>query len=783
MPPIAGRWTAAVRAEHLVPVLEPLALALRAGARGPPQVVAARAASALLDLPNEPPPAPPWLTAHQVPAFVRLSGLVERYGGALLADAVGLGKSYVALAVGLALTGLNPGRRPGVSRPGEKLALVVPVVLMPQWKRLLEEKGVEAEIISHESLSRSPKPPPPLSSGPGLTPGVSKATALLIVDEAHRFRNPDTRRYQRLAELCVGRRVLLVTATPVHNRLADLFHLFRLFLRDDALTALGVGSLIRAARAEIDADRVRAVAARLTVARSRARAAGVFPVRAASPVIRIGAAPEAVVASLVRGIAELQLGGGVAALLRIGLLRRLASSMPAFRGSLERYRAFTDMAAAAATAGRRLDAADFQRLFPRDGTEDIQLSLLPLVLEEGSTLLPAGAASGLERLARASVEQCDPKAEALERLLAGASGKTIVFTEAIDTARYLLRRLNRRWRVAAVSGSAGWFGTTRVSPQEVLAAFAPAAQHAPPPSRALETDVLIATDLASEGLNLQDAERVVHYDVPWSPARMAQRVGRVDRLGSPHARIETMVFLPPQAIAAALRTEQRLLAKLTAQRTAGSADADDAPLDWCDRLQGLTAGRRPGVSRAGWAQVQGSTRAAVLVVRIGGYADAFVVEGGSARAAPERATELLEHAAVAVDRDPDQRLLDDAIDGAAPAIRDRLRALEVARWRAEDRDRLARRLIPWVLTAARRAARQGDATRLRRLDDLVSRLTRGMTAGEELGLRELVERREPLAVRHLLAWHDRLPALEPWPDAPQVELVAALVLASQPGHS
>ena len=55
-----------------------------------------------------------------------------------------------------------------------------------------------------------------------------------------------------------------------------------------------------------------------------------------------------------------------------------------------------------------------------------------------------------------------------------------------------------------------------------------------------------------------------------------------------------------------------------------------------------------------------------------------------------------------------------------------------------------------------------------------------MTAGEELGLRALAERREPLAVRDLLAWHERLPPLEAWPDAPNVELVAALVLASLP---
>ena len=76
------------------------------------------------------------------------------------------------------------------------------------------------------------------------------------------------------------------------------------------------------------------------------------------------------------------------------------------------------------------------------------------------------------------------------------------------------------------------------------------------------TFVLIATDLLSEGLNLQDAGRVIHYDLPWSPARLAQRVGRIDRAGSPHERIETVTFLPPPPLANALAMERRLVAKI-----------------------------------------------------------------------------------------------------------------------------------------------------------------------------------------------------------------------------
>jgi superfamily II DNA or RNA helicase len=758
-------------AEHLVPVPEPLALALAPGPPAGPAAVAACAARALLDLPATTPQAPPWLAPHQAPALARLRGLLDCHGGAVLADAVGLGKSYIALALAIEL--------------GGPATLIVPAVLVPQWSRLLEEKGADAQVVTHERLSRSIRAP--LLVRPGLSPGVRRAKGLIIVDEAHRFRNPETLRYRALAELCVGARVLLVTATPVHNRIADLFHLLRLFLRDDALTALGVGSLARAARGEIEEAALTSVAARLVVARSRQRVGPQvkFPTRAGAIVLRAGPASPPTIDALVDAIVKLDLGGRAGALLRLTLLRRLASSMAAFRSTLARYRAFAGLATQAAADGRHLAASDFQRLFPRGDGYDLQLTLLPLLLDEVD-LAPSTSHSDnlhhLDNLEHLAWSANDPKVDALERLLAQDRSKTIVFTAARESARYLLRRLGRGHRVAAVTGVAGWFGHVRTSPQEVLATFAPLAQGAPAPAAALATDVLIATDLASEGLNLQDACRVIHYDLPWSPAQLAQRVGRIDRLGSPHEHVATVAFLPPPALAQAIGIEGRLARKLAEQQRSGAAQRETAagpaggpgPFDWCDRLQRLA---RAGAEIAtGWACVTGD-RATVLVVRIGAHAEAIVVREGVARAAPELATGLLERAAGSPAAAPDRARLDAALTVAAPLLRSRLAALQAARWRAADRDRLARRLIPWVLTASRSAAHAGDATSLTRLDALVSRLTLGMTAGEELGLRELVERRATLAVHDLLVWHERLPPVSAPAAGPSIDLVAAVVFS------
>src|SRR5213594_1656458 len=146
MAPTAARWPR-ILSEHLVPVAEPLAVALEPAGEASPRDVACTAARALLDgapLATVAPPStwPAWLAPHQVPAAERLSTIIARYGGALLADEVGLGKSYVALAVALARQ--------------EPFVLVVPAVLVPQWRGLLDRFGIhDTPIITHESLSVS----------------------------------------------------------------------------------------------------------------------------------------------------------------------------------------------------------------------------------------------------------------------------------------------------------------------------------------------------------------------------------------------------------------------------------------------------------------------------------------------------------------------------------------------------------------------------------------------------------------------------------------------------
>src|SRR6266545_4918710 len=415
MAPTAARWPR-ILSEHLVPVPEPFAVALRPAGEAPPRDVVGSAARALLDGPSLAPQAaaashwPAWLAPHQVPAAERLTAIIARHGGALLADAVGLGKSYVALAVALARQ--------------EPLALVVPAVLVGQWRGLLYRFGVqETPIITHESLSVGSR-----SVGARHVVPLHAHPNLFVIDEAHRFRNPDTNRYRALARLVVGSRVLLVSATPIHNSVADLLHLLRLFLRDHALAALGVPSLRNAAAREADRSLAHGAVARVIVARSRERVqhgydggpvSMVFP-RSTTEALRAGPAADALLGELAAGVTRLRAGGGAAPLLRLMLLRRLASSLPAFRAALIRHEAYLELAIRAATEGRALTPREFQRCFPRAAESDIQLVLFPFLLERpasnGARLVDDRRVLDRLRELLKRAPATDPKADALDRV-------------------------------------------------------------------------------------------------------------------------------------------------------------------------------------------------------------------------------------------------------------------------------------------------------------------------------------------------------------------------------
>jgi hypothetical protein len=167
-----------------------------------------------------------------------------------------------------------------------------------------------------------------------------------------------------------------------------------------------------------------------------------------------------------------------------------------------------------------------------------------------------------------------------------ASQKVLIFTEFADTARYLDRWLNE----AGITGVAQVDSGTKGNRERIIKRFAPYYNGSSSAELAKrgESDirVLISTDVLSEGLNLQDAARLINYDIHWNPVRLMQRIGRVDRrmslqvearLAADHpevaqerGRVRFWNFLPPDELNAILSLYENVTRKtLLISRTLG----------------------------------------------------------------------------------------------------------------------------------------------------------------------------------------------------------------------
>src|SRR5437762_7053666 len=109
----------------------------------------------------------------------------------------------------------------------------------------------------------------------------------------------------------------------------------------------------------------------------------------------------------------------------------------------------------------------------------------------------------------------------------------------------LFRRLARSGKVAMLTSPGARVAGGPLTRTEAITRFAPGATGSRNPTPAEAIDLLLTTDLISEGVNLQDADTVIHLDIPWTAARMEQRVGRVARLGSRHAEVRVHAIRPP----------------------------------------------------------------------------------------------------------------------------------------------------------------------------------------------------------------------------------------------
>ena len=153
----------------------------------------------------------------------------------------------------------------------------------------------------------------------------------------------------------------------------------------------------------------------------------------------------------------------------------------------------------------------------------------------------------------------DAKLAALIELVKGRHGseKVLVFTQFADTARYLERQL----LAVGITDVGCAYGDSE-DPTELARRFSPVSNGVRPGAIPSELRILVATDVLSEGQNLQDAHIIVNYDLPWAIIRLIQRAGRVDRIGQKAAEIICYSFLPAEGVERIIKLRQRITKRL-----------------------------------------------------------------------------------------------------------------------------------------------------------------------------------------------------------------------------
>lgn len=621
----------------------------------------------------------------QADAATGLINKLERFNGCILADSVGLGKTFTALAVIKYYEERN-----------DRVLVLAPKKLCDNWLTFrqnrrsnpLAEDRFRFDVLAHTDLQRDRGE----SMGQALRDFNWGNYDLVVIDESHNFRNAihhedrETRYDALLRKVIregVATKVLMLSATPVNNRFLDLRNQLNLAvdgIEEQVAAQMNLGTTLdevfrRAQTAFNDwskrpaEDRSTTALLRMldmdfftvldavTIARSRKQvtefydtsAIGSFPTRMPPRSER----PALTTLEDVPGFEQIadrladltlatytplsyvhpsrlaayeqeygnagagqnsrkgdisNLGAhsreqGIKRLMTTNLLKRLESSVEAFRRTLQNVldQVQSDLAALNASQPLTGEAVDWENL-DEDAQDDltvpthvgrtvkIRLDDLDDVsfradLEADELILTrlledlAGIDADRDAKLRALMSVIDEK---IASPLNNGNRKVLVFTAFADTAEYLYDNVAPALQrgglhTALVTGGASAARSTLgqgIDFADALTLFSPRSKRRDVlmPGDTREVDVLIATDCISEGQNLQDCDMVVNYDIHWNPVRIVQRFGRVDRIGSTNERIQLVNFWPDVDLDQYIRLVERVESRMRITNLAATGD-------------------------------------------------------------------------------------------------------------------------------------------------------------------------------------------------------------------
>lgn len=509
------------------------------------------------------------LNPHQIEAamFALQSPLAE---GAILADEVGLGKTIEA---GIVLCQKWAERK-------RKLIIICPAAIRQQWTAELTSKFNLPAVVIDARTHRQMKAdglPFPLSQKRIVVLSYHYAAKLqdelrqvdwdlVVIDEAHKLRNayrPSNRIGQALQRAVEGRRKLLLTATPLQNSLMEIFGLAN-FIDPNIFGDAG-------------SFRSRYVNAGGDLPELRGRLAGFCKRTLRKQVLEYVKytrrraitqpfSPAENEQALYDGITRLLQREDTYAIpsqqrhLTVLILRKLlASSSQAIAGTLETLRArlvalqkgepVKDDLAEVMSLENEIEDEILDEWNDEDapvtaGPEQIDFAKLRREIDDISSLIQLAHSIRTDTKSKALLKALEIGFSEQERM--GATRKALIFTESRRTQDYLRDFLERNGYANQVVTFSGTNSDRRAQDTHDRWRAEPKNAGQIAGSRAIDVraalieefrdhaSIMIATEAAAEGVNLQFCSQVINYDLPWNPQRIEQRIGRCHRYGQTH---------------------------------------------------------------------------------------------------------------------------------------------------------------------------------------------------------------------------------------------------------
>lgn len=587
--------------------------------------------------------------SYQIDAVNEGYKLLEKHNGFFLSDVVGLGKTVVGTLIAKKFFYSND-----FPSHISNILIVVPPALEENWQETLDKFQLHNfKIITNGSLHKILD---------------AEKYDLIIVDEAHKFRNDTAEAYNELQKICktktkrslkdgskADKKVMLISATPLNNRPEDIANQVYLF-QDSKDSSLEVSNLQHFFRKHIDdykklkdhpdirfvQDGVKEIYKEirekviqpLTVRRTRSdlnehdlyksdldSQGIVFPdIEKPKKIFyeldnELDALYDKTMILLShehKGIKYLRYQAtkylkddkkskyknadvastALAKLMKTLLVKRIDSSFHAFKESLNRFTLATEAMTKMFANGTIYIAPNLNvNEYVMEEREDELLTKMIALQPTDPTIeicstsdFIAGFAEGLQRdfeiltelnKAWQKVNQ-DPKLDEFIRRLESEllqkdinpAQKLVVFSESKETTTHIVKHLTAKGRTDVLEVNSDNRDKLKQIIRENFDANIPTIQYKN------DFNIIIATEVLAEGVNLHRSNVIVNYDTPWNSTRLMQRIGRVNRIGSVAPKVYIFNFYPTAKVNSDIELEKKAIMKLQAFHSALGEDSE-----------------------------------------------------------------------------------------------------------------------------------------------------------------------------------------------------------------